>query len=71
VRLRSAPAVGKGCPAVLKNLLIDASDLIAGFCKRRAALWLRRSLWWADFADAVETGVSVEEIRKNRERDEQ
>jgi hypothetical protein len=57
-------------PAVLKTLVIDAADAIAAFAKERAAVWLRRSRWWTDFADSVESGESISDIQKQQGRDD-
>jgi len=66
VRQRSASAgLGPGSP--LKNLIIDCADFLAWFCKARAVLWLKRSRWFDDAAEAIETGRSISEIRKERE----
>lgn len=51
---------------MLKELAIDLSDLIASFAKWRARVWLTRSQWWSDFAESIETGAPVSEIRKGR-----
>lgn len=61
--------IGKGTPALLKNIIIDSADLIAGFAKRQAKLWLNWSIWWSDFAESLETGDSISDIRNERERE--
>lgn len=66
MRLRSASAVREGQPRLLKNILIDLADLIAAFAHWRAARWLKCSVWWTDFAESIETGDSIAEIRKQR-----
>jgi hypothetical protein len=54
---------------MLKEMAIELCDLIADACKRRARKWVERSQWWADAAEAIETGVSIEEIRRGRPDD--
>lgn len=51
----------------LKNIIIDCADLLAAFATWRSRVWLRRSRWWSDFAESLETGIPVSEIRKERE----
>lgn len=52
---------------MLKNLVIDMADLFSAFSLNRAQRWLARSHWWSDFAESIQTGVPIEEIRKERE----
>jgi hypothetical protein len=52
---------------MLKEIAIDAADLFAVFAKWRARIWLERSRWWDAAAEAMETGSSISEIRKQRE----
>lgn len=51
---------------MLKNLVIDMADMFSAFSFNRAQRWLARSRWWADFAESIETGESVEDIQKQR-----
>lgn len=56
---------------MLKHLVIELADWFAAFSKRRARLWLDRSEWWADFAEAIETGQSIEDVRRAQREDQQ
>jgi hypothetical protein len=55
---------------MLKEIAIDAADLFAVFAKWRARIWLERSRWWDAAAEALETGSSISEIRKERESEQ-
>jgi hypothetical protein len=52
---------------VLKNLIIDFADFMAAFSKHRSQLWLDRSVWWGDCAEAIDAGQSIAEIRKQHQ----
>jgi hypothetical protein len=54
---------------LFKHYLIDLADLISAFATRRARKWLARSRWCADFAESVESGQSISDIRNERERE--
>lgn len=53
---------------MIKNLAIDTCDLGARFAKWAAKHWLDLSVWLSDVAESIETGDSLDAIRKQRTR---
>ncbi|MCA6108154.1 hypothetical protein [Bradyrhizobium cenepequi] len=52
---------------MLKNIFINFADWLAIYAKRRAHWWLNVSRRFADFAEAIQAGVSIDQIQKERE----
>lgn len=52
---------------MLKEIAVELADLVADVCKRRARKWVARSQWWADLAEAMESGTSLKKIRGRKD----
>lgn len=55
---------------MIKDLILEFADWNAARLKAKAARTLERSIWWADYAEAMDNGETVEEVQARRRHDE-